>query len=171
MYVQVDPAGFVLFGEHTLRCALGRGGINETKHEGDGTTPVGAFPLGRVFYRADRLKCPPHTGLTTLPITQNLGWCDDPEHADYNKLIVLPHTARHEKLWRDDHVYDVVVEVLYNTNPVLPHRGSAIFMHVAKSEFTPTEGCIALTLRGVLQLLTFCNKGDLLIVPPPAQCK
>jgi len=165
MNVQVNPAGYVLLGDHTFRCALGRSGISDTKHEGDGATPVGTLPLGRVFYRADRLENPPRTGLDIVAIHQNMGWCDDPEHSDYNTLIALPHIARHEKLWRDDHVYDVVVEILYNANPVLPHRGSAIFMHVAKPGFTPTEGCIALKISDLLLLLSHCNKGDFLHVP------
>ena len=167
MNVQIDPKGFVLFGDQKFRCALGRGGVRDAKHEGDGATPVGKFPLGRVFYRPDRLKGPPDTHLDTLPITQKLGWCDDPDHSDYNKLITLPHPARHEKLWRDDRVYDVVVEILFNTDPAMPHRGSAIFMHVAKPDFSPTEGCIALALGDLLGLLRFCNKNDAIIIPAP----
>lgn len=164
MHVQVVTTGFVVFADHQLRCALGRGGLKIHKMEGDGATPVGTFALGRVFYRADRLKHPPQTGLQTIPITPDMGWCDDPNHADYNQLIALPHPARHERLWRDDGVYDVVVEVLYNTDPIVAGRGSAIFIHVAKPDYTPTEGCIALNMHELLVLLSLCNKGDLITI-------
>lgn len=162
MKVEVNSAGFVVFAHHRLRCALGRSGLKTHKTEGDGATPVGTFPLGRVFYRADRLKHPPQTGLELIPITPHMGWCDDPNHSDYNQLITLPHQARHECLWRNDSVYDIVVDVLYNATPIEPGRGSAIFIHVAKPDYTPTEGCIALNLQDLLILLSMCNKGDLI---------
>ncbi|OEJ64115.1 L,D-transpeptidase family protein [Magnetovibrio blakemorei] len=164
MNVQVVTDGFVIFADHRLRCAWGRGGFKIHKLEGDGATPVGAFALGRVFYRADRLTPPPQTGLQTIPITPHMGWCDDPNHTDYNQLITLPHPARHECLWRDDEVYDVIVDVLYNTDPIIAGRGSAIFIHVAKPDYSPTEGCIALNLQGLMILLSKCNKGDLITI-------
>jgi L,D-peptidoglycan transpeptidase YkuD (ErfK/YbiS/YcfS/YnhG family) len=164
MNVQVESTGFVVFADHRLRCALGRGGLKIHKVEGDGATPVGTFALGRVFYRADRLNHPPQTGLQTIPITPDMGWCDDSNHIDYNQLITLPHPAHHECLWRDDGVYDAVVEILYNTNPIVAGRGSAIFMHVAKPDYTPTEGCIALNIQDLLVLLSLCNNGDLITI-------
>lgn len=164
MMIEVDSAGFVLFAQKRLRCALGRGGLQSPKIEGDGATPMGSFALGRVFYRADRLTPPPQTGLDLIPISPDMGWCDDPDHGDYNQLITLPHPARHECLWREDRIYDVVVEVLYNTDPIVAGRGSAIFIHVAKPDYTPTEGCIALNLQDLLILLSSCNKGDLITI-------
>jgi L,D-peptidoglycan transpeptidase YkuD (ErfK/YbiS/YcfS/YnhG family) len=164
MNVQVVTAGFVVFAGQRVRCALGRGGLKTHKTEGDGATPVGTFALERVFYRADRLINPPQTGLQAIPITPDMGWCDDSNHIDYNQLITLPHPARHECLWRDDGVYDVVVEVLYNTEPIVAGRGSAIFMHVAKPDYTSTEGCIALNMQDLLVLLSLCNKGDLITI-------
>jgi len=167
MRIQIDPVGYIEFAGHKVRCALGRGGLSSTKHEGDGATPIGEFRLGRVFYRADRIAGPPETGLATFQITQDMGWCDDVDHRDYNTLIRLPHPARHENLWRGENVYDVVIEILYNTDPVRAGRGSAIFIHVAKPDYSPTEGCIALTYCDILFLLRNCNDGDTVAIPHP----
>lgn len=164
MRIDVDPHGFVLCQGQKWRCALGRGGVRPEKVEGDGVTPAGTWALGRVFYRADRLE-PPATALKTVAMEPTHGWCDDPAHADYNRLITLPHPARHEELWREATVYDVVVEVLYNTNPVQPGLGSAIFMHVAKPGYTPTEGCIALEIQDLLDLLQLCNEDAEVHIP------
>jgi len=168
MNISVNPSGYIEFYAQRMRCALGRGGLRNNKREGDGATPIGHHKLGRVFYRPDRCDHPPATGLTTHTITPDLGWCDDPEHADYNRLITLPHSAHHETLWRDDHVYDVIVEILYNINPIKAGLGSAIFMHVAKPDYSPTEGCIALKYEDLLSLLQLCNEGDAVVVPAPA---
>ena len=165
MELIVDPAGFLTANGTTWPIALGRGGISNEKREGDGATPSGIWRLGRVFYRADRVDTP-QTGLRTVPLQPNWGWCDDPDHPDYNTLITLPHTAHHEDMWREDALYDVVVEILYNSGPTLPGAGSAIFMHVAKPDFTPTEGCIALNIQDLLGLLRLCNDGDVLVIPP-----
>lgn len=164
MRLIVDPSGYVIADGRRWPCALGRGGIALHKFEGDGATPAGDWALGRVFYRPDRVSTP-ITGLAVVALQADWGWCDDPEHSDYNRLITLPHTARHEELWRSDGLYDVVVEILYNANPIVPGKGSAIFMHVAKPDYTPTEGCIALSLKDLLDLLRLCNKGQMLHIP------
>jgi L,D-peptidoglycan transpeptidase YkuD (ErfK/YbiS/YcfS/YnhG family) len=159
MRIEVDPAGVLRCQNHTWRCALGRGGVKSDKSEGDGATPAGIWLLGTVYYRADRLS-PPQTALNTIATRSEWGWCDDPTHPDYNRLITLPHPAHHEILWREDGLYDVVVEIHYNSDPVIKGRGSAIFMHIAKSDYAPTEGCVALARDDLLQLLQLCNKGD-----------
>lgn len=164
MQIHIDPSGFVVCQGHKWRCALGRGGINVDKTEGDGVTPAGDWALGRVFYRADRLDAPA-TGLIVHATQSDWGWCDDPAHTDYNRLITLPHPASHEALWRTQAVYDVVVEILYNCAPVKAAAGSAIFMHIAKSGYTLTEGCIALKLEDLLALLRLCNEGDTVHIP------
>lgn len=164
MRLLVDPAGFVWVGDHRWPCALGRGGIIQHKSEGDGATPAGDWALGRVFYRPDRLSAPT-TGLMTIALQEDWGWCDDPDHPDYNRLIVLPHGARHEDLWRKDGLYDVIVEILYNVDPIIPGKGSAIFMHIAKPDYAPTEGCIALSRDDLFALLRLCNEEDVLHIP------
>lgn len=163
MDILLDPAGFVTCGPHRWRCALGRGGVGVKCAEGDDISPIGSFSLGRVWWRADRLERP-DTGLAAFELTQNLGWCDDPAHDDYNTLVTLPHPAGFEHLWRDDRAYDVVVEVAFNTNPIKPGLGSAIFIHVAQPNFSPTEGCIALELGDLLELLRDVNENSRLVI-------
>lgn len=129
------------------------------KTEGDGGTPVGMFPLRRVLYRPDRLDAPA-TGLPVEAIKPDQGWCDDPAHPDYNRPVSLPFAASHEKLWRDDGVYDVIVILGHNDDPPVPGKGSAIFMHVARPDYGPTEGCVALALEDLLDVLAKCRPGD-----------
>ena len=148
----VGADGLVRLGGAQYRAALGRGGISAQKREGDGATPWGLLPLRRVLYRADRVRRP-RSRVPTAPLAPHDGWCDDPADRDYNRLVRLPHPARHEALWRDDAVYDVVCVLGWNDTPVTPGRGSAIFLHVARTDFAPTEGCIALALPDLLGLL------------------
>jgi L,D-peptidoglycan transpeptidase YkuD (ErfK/YbiS/YcfS/YnhG family) len=148
----VTPDGLFRFGRETLRCALGRGGVRADKREGDGATPVGDLPLRRALYRADRVAVPA-CRVPVEPLSPDDGWCDDPTHPDYNRAVRLPHPARHEAMWRADRLYDIVVILGWNDAPVDPGRGSAIFLHLARPGYAPTEGCIALAeadLRAVL---------------------
>jgi L,D-peptidoglycan transpeptidase YkuD (ErfK/YbiS/YcfS/YnhG family) len=126
----------------------GRAGVRADKREGDGASPLGTFPLLCAFYRPDRLA-PPATGLPLRALRPSDGWIDDPADARYNTLVALPYPAHHETLWREDGLYDLVVVIGYNTDPPLPGRGSAIFLHVAAADFAPTAGCIAVA-RDVL---------------------
>lgn len=142
---------FVLQGA-VFRAALGRRGVTEHKVEGDGATPVGLLPLRRVLYRADRLRAP-DCAVPVEPIAENDGWCDDPLSADYNRMIRLPQDVHHEELWRADGLYDVVGVLGWNDAPVVKGRGSAIFLHVARPDYAPTEGCVALALPDLLRVL------------------
>ena len=134
------------------RCALGRAGPRERKHEGDGATPAGVLALRRVLYRADRVA-KPRAAVPREPIGAQDGWCDDPSHADYNRQVRLPHPGRCEELWRRDGLYDVVGVLGWNDAPVVGGRGSAIFLHVARGDYAPTEGCVALVLADLLAVL------------------
>ena len=138
------------------RCSIGRSGIFTNKYEGDGATPAGTFPLLRVLYRSDRLDWP-ETKLPVQPLCSNDGWCNEPTHRDYNQHVKLPHIASHESLWRDDNVYDIVVELGYNTTPVIPFMGSAIFIHFAEPSFKSTRGCVALKDVDLLEILKTCS--------------
>jgi L,D-peptidoglycan transpeptidase YkuD (ErfK/YbiS/YcfS/YnhG family) len=149
---RVTADGLLRFRGETLRCAIGKGGITGAKQEGDGATPIGLLPLRRVLWRADRGPRPT-TGLSCEPIAPEDGWCDDPTHRDYNQAIRLPHPARHETLWREDAVYDVIAVLGWNDAPVQRGRGSAIFLHVARPDFAPTEGCVALPERELRRVL------------------
>lgn len=158
-------SGVLRWGGRKIRCALGRGGVvpQSSKREGDGGTPIGHWPMRRAFYRPDRLP-PPVTGIPLAPITHTLGWGDGPEAEGYNRLVRLPYPASHEKLWREDHVYDLIVVLGYNDDPVVPGKGSAIFLHVAKPDFSPTEGCVAVTREDLIDLLTAVKPGAALVV-------
>jgi L,D-peptidoglycan transpeptidase YkuD (ErfK/YbiS/YcfS/YnhG family) len=147
----------------SFRCALGPAGPRRDKREGDGATPVGRFALRRVLYRPDRLGAPA-TALPVQALTPADGWCDDPADPAYNQPVRLPYAARHEKLWRDDAVYDVIVVIGHNDAPPVAGQGSAVFLHVARPGYTPTEGCVALALPDLLAVLAQARPGDALVV-------
>jgi len=152
MEAVVTPDGRLVLGGQTFRAALGAGGVRENKQEGDDATPAGLLPLRRVLYRADRSAIP-RAVVPREPIAEADGWCDDPGHRDYNRMVRLPHVARCEHLWRADALYDIVGVLGWNDAPVERDRGSAIFLHVARPDYAPTQGCIALReadLRAVL---------------------
>jgi L,D-peptidoglycan transpeptidase YkuD (ErfK/YbiS/YcfS/YnhG family) len=144
--------GRLTLGAITVPCALGRAGLTVAKREGDGKTVVGRFPLLFAFYRADRMARP-RTRLPLVAIEPGLGWCDDPRDAAYNRPVALPFAGSHEAMWRDDGLYDVVVVPQINLAPASPGRGSALFFHLARPGYTPTEGCVAVSRRDMLNLL------------------
>lgn len=144
--------GTLRYKNFAFPCILGRTGIRADKHEGDGGTPVGRFALKRVLYRSDKLMAPA-TRLPIAPIARDDGWCDAPEDPNYNRPVKLPYPASAEKMWRDDSLYDLVVVLGHNDDPVVPYAGSAIFMHVAAPDGTPTAGCIALAREDLLSVL------------------
>ena len=152
MQAVVYPDGRLVMGRDEYRAALGRAGINRHKQEGDEATPMGLLPLRRVLFRADRLARP-DCAVPAEPLAPEDGFCDDPFHADYNRMVRLPHPARHEALWRADGVYDIIGVLGWNDAPVVRNAGSAIFLHVARSDMAPTEGCIALKLPDLRRLL------------------
>lgn len=163
MDLLVYATGIALGGERRMRCALGRGGISRQKREGDGATPQGGFLLRRLLYRADRLA-PPATLLPASPIAPGDSWCDDPADACYNRPVQLPYGARSERLWREDGVYDLIVPLGYNDDPVTPGLGSAIFLHVAWPDYAPTEGCVALARGDLLAVLAAADERSRVIV-------
>ena len=154
------------WGDRSFRCAIGRNGISAAKQEGDGATPVGLFPFRRILFRPDRIARP-ETAFDIDPIGPQDGWCDDPTHADYNRQIVRPFSGRHERLWREDHLYDLIIVLGHNDSPPRPYTGSAIFFHVAGDDYPPTEGCVAVKLTDLLTIVGECADGDGLRVTPP----
>jgi L,D-peptidoglycan transpeptidase YkuD (ErfK/YbiS/YcfS/YnhG family) len=155
----VYAAGRLTWPGGEARAACGRGGVRADKREGDGASPAGTFPLLRLYYRPDRLKSPP-TGLPVTPLEANHGWVDEPADPNYNRLVSLPYPAHHEEMWRTDGLYDLVVLIGYNTDPPVPGRGSAIFLHVARPNFSPTDGCIAVTREVLLPLVGMLGSGS-----------
>lgn len=146
--------GVLDLGGRTVPCALGRAGVVDAgdKREGDGCSPLGVFALKEVLYRADRGP-PPTTALPARPIEPEDGWCDAPEDPNYNRKIRHPYPTSAERLFREDEVYDLLVVLGYNTDPVTPGRGSAIFLHLAREGYPGTEGCVALARADLLDLL------------------
>ena len=151
---------------HAAPCALGRSGVRADKREGDGATPVGAFALRRVLYRADRGPAPA-TGLAVTALKPDDGWCDAPEDPAYNRPVRLPFAASHEALWRDDALYDIIVVLGHNDEPAVPGLGSAVFLHVADPAYGPTAGCVTLAEPDLRRLLAACRPGDRLSIAEP----
>ena len=148
----VSPAGEARWKKRRFRCAIGERGVVADKREGDGATPVGRWPMRALRFRADRLAAPA-TRLPCGPLSPEDGWCDAPADPNYNRHVRLPYPASAERLWREDGLYDIVVPLGYNDDPVVPGRGSAIFLHAAAPDFSPTAGCVALALRDLLIVL------------------
>jgi len=146
MDIFVKTDGTAHWGERRICCALGRSGIVCDKREGDGATPAGTHSLLRVMYRADRIV-PPSTNLALSALLPDDGWCNAPQDSRYNQHVRLPYASSCEALWRDDHLYDLIVVTDFNTVPIAPYRGSAIFLHVARAGYELTEGCIAFALE------------------------
>ena len=155
--------GLLITGRLTAPCALGRSGIRPDKREGDGATPAGAFRLVEVLYRPDR-TVKPRTALPSLAIRPDSGWCDDPGSRFYNRPVCLPFAASHERLWRDDRLYDLLVVLDYNLAFPRRGRGSAIFLHLAAPDFLPTAGCIAIGPTAMRRLLAVAGPSTRLVV-------
>ncbi|MGA0533187.1 L,D-transpeptidase family protein [Hansschlegelia sp. KR7-227] len=143
--------GRLVAGSMRLSCALGPAGVVAQKREGDGGTPRGALAIRKLWRRPDRGPRP-STALRVGVIRRDDGWCDDIRLRRYNRLVRLPFSGSHERLWREDGLYDLVAELGWNDRPPRRGRGSAIFLHVARPGLTPTEGCVALG-RGELRRL------------------
>ena len=148
----VTSAGYLSLNGQTFRAALGWGGLRTDKREGDGATPVAVLPLRNVLYRPDRGP-PPVCAVPVAPIAPDDGWCDDPVRAEYNRPVRLPIAASAEALWRDDNVYDIIGVLGWNDSPPIAGRGSAIFLHIARPDYTPTEGCVALSASDLRHVL------------------
>jgi len=146
-------------------CAVGRAGIAGKQREGDGVTPAGRWPLRRVLYRADRLEAP-RTILPVEKIDPDDAWCDIPGDSNYNRPVRLPYATLDERLWRDDALYDVIVVVGFNDAPVISSKGSAIFLHIARPDYAPTAGCVALSRDDLLEALTQLKRNDRLVIQP-----
>jgi L,D-peptidoglycan transpeptidase YkuD (ErfK/YbiS/YcfS/YnhG family) len=163
MDLVVNRAGTAVWGERHMRCALGQGGVSAEKREGDGATPLGRFVMRGLFYRADRLARPA-TMLPGRAIARSDGWCDAPGDPAYNRLVPWPYPASAEALWREDARYDLIVPLGYNDAPIVPGKGSAIFLHLAAPDFAPTAGCVALALGDLLAVLADADGASAVLV-------
>ncbi|HVP86394.1 MAG TPA: L,D-transpeptidase family protein [Rhizomicrobium sp.] len=158
LIVETSDTPILRWDGGSARCAVGRGGIAMKRREGDGITPIGHFPIRKILYRPDRLARP-ESGLPVEQIAPDDGWCDAPGDPNYNRPVKLPYPASAESMWRDDRLYDVVALLGFNDDPVIDAAGSAIFLHCAREDYGPTEGCVALKLTDLLNALSGLKPG------------
>ena len=152
----------VKFDDFKFKCCIGKNGLTKFKKEGDGKTPKGIFKIEHLYFRKDRIK-KPLTKLKCIEIKRNMGWCDDVKNKKYNKLIKINKKFSHEKLFRKDKKYDLLIPIKYNFNKIIPGKGSCIFIHLT-SDYKPTAGCIALKNKDLLILLKLINKNSKIII-------
>jgi len=146
-----------MFGEFKFKCCVGKNGFSQNKYEGDKKTPIGTFDLGSIYYRDDKFERL-NTNLETIKIRKNMGWCDDVNSkSKYNKFIRIDKNIKHEKLYRKDCKYDLLIPIKYNHKKTILNKGSCIFLHLTKN-YKPTAGCIALSKNDFLILIRIINK-------------
>ena len=153
----VKKSGYLKYKNFKFRCALGKNGIKKKTKEGDNITPIGIFKIIKIYYRYDKIKNL-KTSIKKIKIKKNMGWCDDVSSNYYNKQIKISKKIGHEKLHRKDNLYDIIVVLNYNLNPIIKGKGSAIFLHVAKKNYNKTQGCIALKKNELLYLVSKIKK-------------
>ena len=159
MHISINKK-YLVYKNYKAKCSIGKRGIGYKKKEGDLITPKGRYRIKYILYRKDRIKRI-QTKIKKIIIKKNMGWCDDPNSKLYNKLIKLPSTFSYEKLYRKENVYDIILVLNYNMKPVIKHKGSAIFIHVSKSSYKKTEGCVALKKTHLLKILKDLKKNTL----------
>jgi L,D-peptidoglycan transpeptidase YkuD (ErfK/YbiS/YcfS/YnhG family) len=157
--------GFITCGQRRFACIIGRAGRVFQKREGDGASPIGVWKLGSLYFRRDRLRAPP-SELSAIPLQNDMGWCDDPQSALYNRLIKLPYAANHEDLFRADSAYDILVTTDHNSRPWIKGFGSAIFFHLTRPDSTVTAGCVAVSKHDMRLILAACGPKTKLVIWP-----
>ena len=151
----------LIIDNYKVKCAIGKRGIGIKKREGDLITPKGKFKISYILYRKDRVGNL-SSKLKKIVIKKNMGWCNDPESKDYNKLIRFPFSFTAERLFRKDNTYDIILVLSYNSNPIKKNKGSAIFLHIAKNNFISTEGCVAVKKSDLRFISSIINKKTLI---------
>ena len=162
MTILIKNKHTVQFDDFKFKCCVGKNGFTKFKKEGDGKTPKGTFKIEHLYFRKDRIK-KPLTKLKCIKINRNMGWCDDVKEKNYNKLIKINKKFSHEKLFRKDKKYDLLIPIKYNFDKIIPGKGSCIFIHLT-SDYKPTAGCIALKEKDLLILLKLINKNSKIII-------
>ena len=158
MIIKLKNKDTLICDDFQFKCSIGKNGLKKNKLEGDNSTPTGTFSLGPVYYRNDRLD-KPNTKLKTFRINKQMGWCDDPNDAYYNKEIKLNKKIKAEKLYRKDKIYNIIIVINYNTQRIIRNKGSAIFIHITNN-YKPTKGCVALSLNDIEILLKIVKKNS-----------
>ena len=155
--IYINKSGYLKCKNLKFRCALGKAGIGKKIKEGDNITPKGTYKIIKIYYRKDRIK-ELVSQIKLIKIKKNMGWCDDPKSKKYNQLIYLPTKYSHEKLYRRDNIYDLIVVLNYNIKPIIKNKGSAIFIHIARKNYKKTAGCIALEKNNLIKLVLKIQK-------------
>ena len=143
---------YLAYNQYKIKCAVGKKGVNLKKKEGDFITPIGLYKIKYILYRKDRIK-KISSKLRKITIKKNMGWCDDPKSKQYNKLVNLPFSYGCERLFKKENIYDIILVLNYNMNPVKKNKGSAIFVHIAKKNYEKTQGCVAVKKSDLLRLI------------------
>ena len=151
MHISINKK-YLVYKNYKAKCSIGKRGIGYKKKEGDLITPKGKFKIKFILYRKDRVKNI-QTKIRKIVIRKNIGWCDDSNSKDYNKIIKLPTTYSFERLYKKENIYDIILVLDYNMKPVIKNKGSAIFIHVAKKNYKKTAGCIALKKNHLLKII------------------
>ena len=148
---------YITFGKFKAKCSIGKGGIGNKRKEGDLITPKGRYKIKFILYRKDKIK-KVKSKIKRIVIKKNMGWCNDPKSRKYNQLIKLPTVYKHEKLFRKDNIYNIILVLNFNMNPIIRDKGSAIFIHVARRNYKKTEGCVALKKTHLLKIVKDLTK-------------
>tara|TARA_B100001063_G_C16652910_1_gene496914 strand:- start:324 stop:824 length:501 start_codon:yes stop_codon:yes gene_type:complete len=151
MHIIIDNK-YLTYNKYKAKCAVGKRGIGFKRKEGDLITPIGNYKIKYILYRKDRIN-KIQSRIKKIAIKKNMGWCDDPKSENYNKLIKLPFEYSCEKLYKRENIYDIIIVLDFNINPIIKNKGSAIFIHVAKKNYLKTEGCIAVKKTHLLKII------------------
>ena len=153
---------YLTFNNYKAKCSIGKRGIGNKKKEGDLITPKGKYKIKFILYRKDRIQI--KSKIKKIVIKKNIGWCDDPKSKQYNKLINLPSSYKYEKLYKRENIYDIIIVLSYNMNPIIKNKGSAIFIHVAKKNYKKTEGCVAVKKEHLRKIIKNLKKNTMVLI-------
>ncbi len=156
MLIHIKNKDTLIIDDFSFKCSLGKNGIRSNKREGDLSTPKGTYLIKKLYYRSDKIN-KIRTKIHKIKIKKNMGWCNDPNHKKYNSLIQIKNNLKHEKMYRKDSKYDLLIVIDYNLKKPIPYKGSAIFIHLTNN-YNPTAGCIALNKNDMLILLKLITK-------------
>ena len=153
---------YLTFNNYKAKCSVGKRGIGLKRKEGDLITPKGKYKIKYIMYRKDRVKI--QSKIKKIIIKKEMGWCDDPNSRHYNKVVKLPSSYKNEKLYKKENIYDIIIVLNYNMDPIVKNKGSAIFIHVAKKNYKKTEGCIAVRKAHLLKIAKDLKKKTMVLI-------
>ena len=162
MIIRLKNKDTLNFDDFSIKCVIGKNGLNKNKKEGDKSTPIGKFKLGPLYWRADKIE-KPETNIFCKKINKNMGWCNDIDSRFYNKEIKVNKKIKHEKLFRKDYKYNLFLVIKYNDKKIIRGKGSAIFIHLTKN-YKKTAGCIAVKEKDFLVMIKLVSKKSKIII-------